>query len=80
MVPADLAELLSLILNMHNFPINYRCSQGSEECSQMTQMERMVSKSEHTHVGSLGPQLPAILKAFQIINSVTFLYVIPYYV
>lgn len=41
----------------------------------MTQMERMVSKSEHTHVGSLGPQLPAILKAFQIINSVTFLYV-----
>lgn len=40
----------------------------------------MVSKSEHTHVGSLGPQLPAILKAFQIINSVTFLYVIPYYV
>jgi len=42
-------------------------------------MERMVSESERTHVGSLGPQLLAILKAFRIINSMTFLYLTPYY-
>lgn len=41
----------------------------------MPQMERTVPKSEHTLVGSLGPQLLAL----RIINSVTFLDLIPYY-